>query len=109
MDDLLPRLPAVRSYAPHLVAGLFNGYGGTTAAPYDANGHYARISFQGSVFSTPNLGTLVPRPPAQQGLTGYRTGILQRCPGAATQPAPDQSNPFIPFAGFPCSKGDSAR
>ena len=109
VDDLLPRLPEVRSYAPDLVAGLFNGYGGTTAAPYDANGHYARISFQGSVFSTPNLGTLVPRPPAQQGLTGYRTGILQRCPGAATQPAPDQSNPFIPFAGFPCSKGDSAR
>jgi phospholipid/cholesterol/gamma-HCH transport system substrate-binding protein len=108
-DHLLPRLPEIRPYAPDLVAGLFNGYGGTTAAPYDANGHYARISFQGSVFSTPNLGNAVPRPPSQQGLTGYRTGVQKRCPGAAVQTAPDQSNPFIPFAGFPCSKEDSPR
>src|SRR5439155_6204786 len=85
VDDALPIVREVRPYTPDVLAGLFSGYGGTTAASYDANGHFARISFQGSVYSTPTLSSLVPLPPSQQGLTGYREGILKRCPGAATQ------------------------
>ena len=107
--DALPVVREVRPYVPDIVAGIFNGYGGVSSSPYDANGHYARIAFQGSVYSTPNLLSLVPRPRAQQGLTGYRTGVFKRCPGAATQPAPDKSNPFIPLPGFPCSPEDTLR
>jgi phospholipid/cholesterol/gamma-HCH transport system substrate-binding protein len=109
VTDVLPVVQELRPYTPDAVAGLFNGYGGTTAASYDANGHFARISFEGSVYSTPNLGSLVPRPQSEQGLEGYREGILKRCPGAAAQPAPDKSNPFLPMAGFPCSMEDSPR
>jgi hypothetical protein len=29
-------------------------------------------------------------------LVGYRTGVDARCPGAAVEPAPDGSNPWIP-------------
>jgi hypothetical protein len=72
-----------------------NGFGGTTAGYYDANGHYVRISFQGSTATLSGLGTLVPRPPELQGLTGFRTGVDERCPGAGTQPAEDGSSPFI--------------
>jgi phospholipid/cholesterol/gamma-HCH transport system substrate-binding protein len=106
--DLQPLLPEVRAYVPDVVAGILNGYAGTASGPYDANGHYTRISFQSSVYSPPNLLSLVPRPPSQQGLTGYRTGIFKRCPGAATQPAPDGSNPFIPLPGI-CSAEESPR
>ncbi len=40
------------------------------------------------------------------GLTGYRKGVTRRCPGAATQSAPDGSNPCV--IGEPtCSAEDS--
>ncbi len=29
-------------------------------------------------------------------LVGYRTGLVARCPGAAAEPAPDGSNPWVP-------------
>ena len=32
--------------------------------------------------------------PVAQRLAGLQTGMLKRCPGAASQPAPDGSAPF---------------
>jgi phospholipid/cholesterol/gamma-HCH transport system substrate-binding protein len=93
--DLLPILTEARPYTPDVVGGLLNGFGGSTAGYYDANGHYTRISFQSSVYSLNNLGSLLPTPPALGGITGYRRDVTGRCPGAATQSAPDHSNPWV--------------
>jgi phospholipid/cholesterol/gamma-HCH transport system substrate-binding protein len=95
VTDLLPVLTDVRPYVPDVAGGLFNGFGGSTGGYYDANGHYTRISFQSSVYSLNNLGSLVPTPPTLGGITGYRRGITARCPGTATQSAPDESNPYV--------------
>jgi phospholipid/cholesterol/gamma-HCH transport system substrate-binding protein len=94
VSDLLPILADARPYTPDLVGGNFNGFGGSTGGYYDANGHYTRISMQSSVYSLNNLGSLLPTPPALGGITGYKRDIHARCPGSATQPAPDASNPF---------------
>jgi phospholipid/cholesterol/gamma-HCH transport system substrate-binding protein len=72
-----------------------NGFGGTTGSYYDANGHYARISFQSNAYSLEGILSLLPVPPSTPGLTGYRRGVVARCPGAAAQPAPDRSNPWV--------------
>jgi phospholipid/cholesterol/gamma-HCH transport system substrate-binding protein len=101
-EDGLPVVRDIRPYTPEVVAGLLNGFGGATGGYYDANGHYARISFQGSLYSLNNLGSLIPLPPSQQGLTGYEKNVTHRCPGGATQPGPDGSNPYIDRPGFPC-------
>jgi hypothetical protein len=90
---------------PDVVSGLTNGFGGTTSGYYDANGHYTRISFQGSVYSLNDVGSLVQLPQIN-GLTGYRRGLTKRCPGAATQTAPDRSNPYIDRENFPCDRED---
>jgi len=98
VEDALPIVREARPYVPDVIGGLMNGFGGTTGGYYDANGHYVRISFQGSAATLTGLGTLVPRPPEDQGLTGFRTKLYKRCPGAGTQPAEDGSNPFIDTA-----------
>ena len=107
VEDALPIVREARPYVPDLIGGLMNGFGGTTAGYYDANGHYVRISFQGSTATPTGVGTLVPRPPELQGLTGFRTGVDKRCPGAGTQPAEDGSNPFIDTA--ECDEEDTPR
>jgi phospholipid/cholesterol/gamma-HCH transport system substrate-binding protein len=94
LADALPVVREARPYTPDVIGGLVNGFGGTTAGYYDANGHYARISFQGSPYTLANGGSVVPVPASRAGLTGYRKGVTARCPGAASQPAPDKSNPF---------------
>jgi hypothetical protein len=86
---------AARTYTPDLVGGLLNGFGGSTGSSYDANGHYVRISLQGNVTSLSNAGSLLPTPPRGM-FNDFRDGIVNRCPGAASQPAPDESNPFAP-------------
>jgi len=106
LAEAAPVVAAARPYLPDVVAGLLNGFGGTTAGYYDANGHYTRISFQGGPYSLAQNASLIPIPPASATLQGYRRGIFARCPGAATQPAPDRSNPFLtPEA--PCRPEDS--
>ena len=107
VEDALPIVREARPYVPDVIAGLMNGFGGTTGGYYDANGHYVRISFQGSTATLTGLGTLVPRPPELQGLTGFRTGVQKRCPGAGTQPAEDGSNPYIDTA--VCDEEDTPR
>ena len=95
VDDALPVVKEIRPYVPDLL-GAFRGFGGTTSSYYDANGRYTRISFQGSGFSLSQTGQLVPLQPNEGGLAGYRTHQNTRCPGAATQPHPDRSNPWRP-------------
>jgi phospholipid/cholesterol/gamma-HCH transport system substrate-binding protein len=92
--DALPVVEEARPYTPDVVGGLLNGFGGTTAGYYDANGHYARISFQGSVYSLTGSGSYAELPQLD-GLTGYRKGVVRRCPGGATQRLSDGSNPYV--------------
>lgn len=110
VDELLPIVKEARPYIPELIGGPYRGFGGTTGAYYDANGHYTRISFAGSGFTlAPGLGTAIPLLPEDGGLAGYRTFVRNRCPGAATHPHPDGSNPYKESPGFPCDLGDTGR
>jgi phospholipid/cholesterol/gamma-HCH transport system substrate-binding protein len=96
-----PVLEYARPYTPDF-AGWLTKFG-QSAAPYDANGHYARIqpifnAFQfnntpGGAFLTPNAGSR---------LAGLQTGKNQRCPGGAMQPPPDGSAPYRETPGFAC-------
>jgi phospholipid/cholesterol/gamma-HCH transport system substrate-binding protein len=90
-----PVLEFARPYIPDLV-GWFRDFG-AGSANYDANGHYARIQPIFNAFQLKDLpagpAQLVPLPVAQR-LDGLQTGILKRCPGAASQPAADGSAPY---------------
>ena len=89
-----PVLDFIRPYAPDLT-GWFRDFG-QVAANYDANGHFARIQPMFNLFSfteNPQGGLLVPQDPDDR-LNGLETGILRRCPGAASQPAADGSAPY---------------
>jgi phospholipid/cholesterol/gamma-HCH transport system substrate-binding protein len=101
-----PVIDFLRPYSPDLV-GWFRDFG-QGAANYDANGHYARVMPFFGAFQFQQNGdgtsTLNPVPPSQR-LNGLDTGHLRRCPGAASQPRPDGSNPFAP-AGFDCNPSD---
>jgi phospholipid/cholesterol/gamma-HCH transport system substrate-binding protein len=78
-------------YSPDLEGTLRNF--GQTAAYYDANGHYARVSPVFPDFSLGAKDNLTPSSGAQA-LAPLKSGQLRRCPGAATQPAADGSSPF---------------
>jgi phospholipid/cholesterol/gamma-HCH transport system substrate-binding protein len=96
----------LRPYAPDLV-GWFRDFG-QTSANYDANGHYVRVMPVFGIFQYHDNGngtsSLNPVSPSQR-LQGIAHGFLQRCPGAASQPRPDGSNPYVP-AGFDCNRND---
>ena len=100
-----PVIDFLRPYSPDLV-GWFRDFG-QSAANYDANGHYARVMpIFGAFQYQPNAtgGSLQPVSPAQR-LSSLRGGFTRRCPGAASQPRPDGSNPFAPD-GLDCDTGD---
>jgi phospholipid/cholesterol/gamma-HCH transport system substrate-binding protein len=85
----------IRPYAPDFTAWIEKFAHATSY--YDANGHYARVSPVFHAFSFAEDGgdgVLNPINPAQRAtiLTDRRND--RRCPGAATQPAPDGSTPF---------------
>ncbi|MCW3015119.1 MAG: hypothetical protein JWO02_2211 [Solirubrobacterales bacterium] len=82
----LPIAAGLRPYAPDVIAGLFNGFTGTTGGYYDANGHYARIQLVTGAAAL--SGTLAPLSAGQ-----LQTGLTARCPGAAVEPADDKTNP----------------
>lgn len=92
-----------RPYAPDLVAWISSF--GASAANYDANGHYLRLSPVFGAFRYQQNGdgsaTLQGVPPSER-LKGLDTGNLTRCPGGATQARPDGSNPYVP-AGEDCN------
>jgi phospholipid/cholesterol/gamma-HCH transport system substrate-binding protein len=100
-----PVIDFLRPYSPDLV-GWFRDFG-QSAANYDANGHYARVMpIFGAFQYQPNGsgGSLEPVPPSQR-LAGLTSGFTRRCPGAASQPRPDGSNPFA-SNGFDCDSSD---
>ncbi len=87
LQSALPIAVGLRPYAPDVVAGLFDGFTGTTGGYYDANGHYARIQLvTGTAALSGTLGAL------SKGQ--LQSGLTARCPGAAVEPAADGSNPF---------------
>jgi phospholipid/cholesterol/gamma-HCH transport system substrate-binding protein len=94
LEKLQPVLEFARPYTPDLV-GWFRDFG-QGAANYDANGHYARIQPIFNAFQlgdNPAGGLLTPIPPSQR-FAGLQTGVIARCPGAATQRPADNSAPF---------------
>jgi hypothetical protein len=100
LQKYLPIIKYVFPYIPDAVLGATNGFGGTPAGYYDANGGYARIAAQfgpegpsGIFAQGPSLGPLTVQ---------YHTN--NRCPGAATQITHDGSNEFD--AGVACDKGN---
>lgn len=101
-----PVIDFLRPYAPDLV-GWFRDFG-QTSANYDANGHYVRVMPVFGVFqfqqNSDGSSSLNPVSPAQR-LQSLAHGYLRRCPGAASQPRPDGSNPYAP-AGFDCNRND---
>jgi phospholipid/cholesterol/gamma-HCH transport system substrate-binding protein len=109
VDAFLPNLEFIRAYTPD----LFNGFAkvGQVTANYDADGNYARVQFSNlNIFDYDSgSGELSPIPPSQQyDVFGSSLPVQRRCPGAATQPAADGSNPFTepPFAGAGVTPSD---
>jgi phospholipid/cholesterol/gamma-HCH transport system substrate-binding protein len=96
LDRSAPVLDFIRPYTPDLV-GWLRGFGQSTAN-YDANGHYARVQPMFNAFLLGEDNVLRPNTSGDR-LTGTQTGILRRCPGAATPPAADGSNPWRDLEG----------
>lgn len=102
-----PVITFARPYAPDLV-GWFRDFG-QGASWYDVNGHQAPVFpvFNAYKYNpSPTGGTLTVLPPAER-LSTYQsiphgTGNYERCPGAATQAAPDGSSPFTEGGTLEC-------
>jgi phospholipid/cholesterol/gamma-HCH transport system substrate-binding protein len=91
----LPVIQFIRPYAADF-ASFLSEFGGVFGY-YDANGHYLRVQAQFNAFSfseNGGNGQLSPLTPAQRKNVISNRGAERRCPGAATQPAADGSNPF---------------
>lgn len=110
-----PNLNLFRAYAPDLLNGFAKL--GQITAPYDANGHYARVSFSDLNIFKFNEATklLEPIAPSEQydAFGGSATPKV-RCPGGGSQSAADGSSPFIepPWTGSgvtasDCNPGDA--
>jgi len=82
----------LRPYAPEISAWI--AHFAQVPAYYDANGHYARVLPIFNAFSYDETANqLNALSPAERRLAQSLRGS-RFCPGAATQPAPDGSNPF---------------
>jgi phospholipid/cholesterol/gamma-HCH transport system substrate-binding protein len=94
--DFQPQLNFTRAYTPD----LFNAIGkfGQVAGYYDGNGHYVRATTSAQNLFRYDAATseLEPITKAQQYEPfGSTIRVHRRCPGGATQPAADGSNPFV--------------
>jgi phospholipid/cholesterol/gamma-HCH transport system substrate-binding protein len=103
IGPLLPVISGLRPYMPDLIGGFFQGVTGNSGGVYDANGHFIRASpavGQGGGLTglLPSLGALPVLSP--------RTGLTARCPGGATAPAFDLSNPWVPPGPKTCNPAD---
>jgi phospholipid/cholesterol/gamma-HCH transport system substrate-binding protein len=107
LDASQPVIEFARPYMPDLM-GFLSKFAEVTA-PYDADGHYARVSTsQANLFhycktgdtnshctgggGPYTTGQLAPIPPSEQ-FDDLEFDVFTRCPGGATQPIPG-SNPF---------------
>jgi phospholipid/cholesterol/gamma-HCH transport system substrate-binding protein len=86
---LTPVVDGLRPYTPEIANGVVSGLGSRATGYFDANGHFARIQFNqppNAITGFLNNG---------QGIGGFETHRNYRCPGGATDPADDKSNPYI--------------
>lgn len=78
---------------------------------YDANGSASRVATSVNAFAA--VGSqlkLVPEGLRDElGNLVVARGQNNRCPGSMERPAPDRSNPWIPFDGFNCDPGQVPR
>ena len=90
-----PNLEFIRAYTPD----FFNGVGklGQVTGYYDGNGHYLRAATAAqNVFRYDAITSeLEPIPKTEQFTPFGAVDTDRRCPGGATQPAPDGSNPWV--------------
>jgi len=95
ISDFQPNLNFIRAYTPD----LFNAFSklGQVAGYYDGNGHYVRAATSAQNLFRYNAGSseLEPITKSQQYDAFGSTDTKTRCPGGATQPAADGSNPFV--------------
>jgi phospholipid/cholesterol/gamma-HCH transport system substrate-binding protein len=91
----LPLVDQLRAYTPDLVS--LWGNTGRALAPYDANGHYARVLPQFGAFqeeAAPDGAVRMRALAPEERVLGIRSGVLRRCPGSASnvqldcEPAP---------------------
>ena len=107
-----PVLEFIRPYTPEL-AGWLRDFGQGNAN-YDANGHFARIQpISGAYTFTNNPSGGGAQPAASTDASNSLSRARrQRCPGAATQPPPDGSAPYIKDSDLPpdgCDPTGAAR
>jgi phospholipid/cholesterol/gamma-HCH transport system substrate-binding protein len=104
--DFQPNLNFIRAYTPD----LFNAFSklGQVAGYYDGNGHYVRAATSAQNLFAYNAGSneLEPITKAQQYEAFGSTETKTRCPGGATQPAADGSNPFVGGSSVSASECD---
>jgi phospholipid/cholesterol/gamma-HCH transport system substrate-binding protein len=95
VSDFQPNLDFIRAYTPD----LFNAIGklGQVAGYYDGNGHYVRAALAGqNLFRYDAAGSeLEPIGKGEQFAPFESIHTHRRCPGGATQPASDGSNPWV--------------
>jgi phospholipid/cholesterol/gamma-HCH transport system substrate-binding protein len=95
ISDFQPNLNFIRAYTPD----LFNAIGkfGQVAGYYDGNGHYVRAatSAQNLFRYDASSSELKPISKGEQYAPFESIHTHRRCPGGATQPAPDGSNPWV--------------
>ncbi|HTZ87328.1 MAG TPA: MlaD family protein [Solirubrobacteraceae bacterium] len=75
---------------------------GQASAYYDADGHYARLNPVFPDFAPGGGKNNLTPSSASAALLALKSGQLRRCPGAATQPAPDGSSPFADNGQLSC-------
>jgi phospholipid/cholesterol/gamma-HCH transport system substrate-binding protein len=97
-----PVIDYIRPYSPELT-GWLTRYS-QSASPYDGNGHFARVApiFNKFTFSKNASGSFLTAVPDDQRLAGLQQHKSNRCPGAATQPSADGSNPFLDLGQLGC-------
>jgi len=93
--DFQPNLNFIRAYTPD----FFNALGklGQVAGYYDGNGHYVRAITSGQNLFRYDAGSseLEPIKKSEQFDPFENVHTHRRCPGGATQPAADGSNPWV--------------
>jgi phospholipid/cholesterol/gamma-HCH transport system substrate-binding protein len=104
LTAVAPIVAGTRPYVPDVVNAFTGSFGGRNFGYYDANGHYGRIRPMVYAGSTQTPGILSSLLGASVAGKSERRHQMARCPGAATGPAADGSNPFA-SPGVPCDAG----
>lgn len=106
--DFQPNLNFIRAYTPD----LFNAFSklGQVAGYYDGNGHYVRASTSALNLFRYDEGSseLEPISKSEQFDAFGSPEVNTRCPGGATQPAADGSNPWVGGGSVDSSECDPA-